>query len=361
MQTVNELDYAYRKLVVKAREKRNNTIDISDEEYDKYYNNQDNNQDEENDINNSLKGTWQGDMNRMYEFDGYTYDAIYSEICFLKDPYSYNSGEGYWYDYYNTNQFTYCLNHIDWAVNNNVINIHFIEEGTYIDIENYSLDNNYFVGTIYNEKEYNDFRLVKTEYKNYDNMTFGWVLDGNNLYKDICKFTFDNTIHQSQIMYELLQHDYDAGYGNSAVQLNTFYLEGVRYWKLKSYNSEEQYIFSAIEQRQNYIIPNNGIIIMPGYYIHGGGENPNIILAKCPDCDGNLILYYDKSINEYYVICDNCNHSQTLNWVSNGLGDEHYGNIEPHNTMINKLYYYSNTFKTHTIIGCNDAIEISES
>lgn len=37
MQTVNELDYAYRKLVVKAREKRNNTIDISDEDYNKYY------------------------------------------------------------------------------------------------------------------------------------------------------------------------------------------------------------------------------------------------------------------------------------------------------------------------------------
>lgn len=37
MQTVNELDYAYRKLVVSALEKRNNTIDISDEEYAKYY------------------------------------------------------------------------------------------------------------------------------------------------------------------------------------------------------------------------------------------------------------------------------------------------------------------------------------
>jgi hypothetical protein len=37
MKTVNELDYIYRKLVVKSREKRNNTIDISDEEYAKYY------------------------------------------------------------------------------------------------------------------------------------------------------------------------------------------------------------------------------------------------------------------------------------------------------------------------------------
>ena len=37
MQTVNKLDYIYRKLVVKAREKRNNTIDISDEDYAKYY------------------------------------------------------------------------------------------------------------------------------------------------------------------------------------------------------------------------------------------------------------------------------------------------------------------------------------
>lgn len=37
MKTVNELDYIYRKLVVKSREKRNNTIDISDEDYTKYY------------------------------------------------------------------------------------------------------------------------------------------------------------------------------------------------------------------------------------------------------------------------------------------------------------------------------------
>lgn len=37
MKTVNKLDYLYRKLVVKAQEQRNETVEISDEEYDKYY------------------------------------------------------------------------------------------------------------------------------------------------------------------------------------------------------------------------------------------------------------------------------------------------------------------------------------
>ena len=37
MKTVNKLDYTYRKLVVSALEKHNNTVDITDEDYDKYY------------------------------------------------------------------------------------------------------------------------------------------------------------------------------------------------------------------------------------------------------------------------------------------------------------------------------------
>lgn len=37
MQTVNKLDYIYRQLVVKAKEQHNDTVEISDEEYEKYY------------------------------------------------------------------------------------------------------------------------------------------------------------------------------------------------------------------------------------------------------------------------------------------------------------------------------------
>ena len=37
MKTVNKLDYIYRQLVVKAREQRNETVEISDEEYAKHY------------------------------------------------------------------------------------------------------------------------------------------------------------------------------------------------------------------------------------------------------------------------------------------------------------------------------------
>lgn len=37
MKTVNKLDLIYRKLIVKAQEQRNETVEISDEDYEKYY------------------------------------------------------------------------------------------------------------------------------------------------------------------------------------------------------------------------------------------------------------------------------------------------------------------------------------
>lgn len=40
MKTVNKLDLIYRKLIVKAQEQHNETVEISDEDYDKYYSNE---------------------------------------------------------------------------------------------------------------------------------------------------------------------------------------------------------------------------------------------------------------------------------------------------------------------------------
>ena len=54
--------------------------------------------DDDDDIAYTLEGTWEGDMYIQSSYNGHTYDATYSEICFLKDPYKWSSGDGYWVD-----------------------------------------------------------------------------------------------------------------------------------------------------------------------------------------------------------------------------------------------------------------------
>ena len=56
--------------------------------------------DEDYDIAYTLEGTWRGNMYVSSVYDGYTYDATYTELCFVQDPYRYSSGTGYWIDHY---------------------------------------------------------------------------------------------------------------------------------------------------------------------------------------------------------------------------------------------------------------------
>ena len=103
------------------------------------------------------------------EYDGRVYDATYSEICFSRDPYRYSSGTGYWVDHYNNGPWgSYIANHIDWQVNNGVIDVYLIEEGTRVQIYDYHLSDNYFVGTIYYGDQRVKFRLRHTSSPNYD-------------------------------------------------------------------------------------------------------------------------------------------------------------------------------------------------
>ena len=53
--------------------------------------------DEDSDIAYTLEGTWKGNMYVSSTYNGRTYDTTYSEICFLRDPYTYSSGTGYWW------------------------------------------------------------------------------------------------------------------------------------------------------------------------------------------------------------------------------------------------------------------------
>ena len=99
-------------------------------------------------IANTLEGTWSGNMYISTRYDGRVYDATYTEVTFLKNPYAYSSGEGYWVDYYSDAPWDYVANHIEWSVDYGTINVYFVEEGTSIRIRDYYLNNDRFYGTI---------------------------------------------------------------------------------------------------------------------------------------------------------------------------------------------------------------------
>jgi len=130
--------------------------------------------DEDEEIAYTLEGTWQGDMYVSYAYDGYIYDAAYSEICFLRDPYTYSSGQGYWVDYYSNAPWDYVANHIEWNVRNGIIQVYFVEDRSYVEIADYRLSDNYFTGTIYDGGSYVDFRLRHVSSPNWNDYDYGY-------------------------------------------------------------------------------------------------------------------------------------------------------------------------------------------
>ena len=130
----------------------------------------------------TLEGNWKGNMYVSYQFDnisGY-HDASYSEVCFLRNPSTYTSGDGYWIDYYNDYARygwgrNYIANHIQWTVDYGVIRIHFIEDGTYVRIRDYSLDDYYFTGSIeLGDGGWQQFRLRHVDSPNWNNYYWGY-------------------------------------------------------------------------------------------------------------------------------------------------------------------------------------------
>ena len=138
--------------------------------------------DDDVDIARTLEGTWEGDMYTSTYWNGRYYDASYSQICFLRDPYTYSSGTGYWVDYYDDNywgSYNYVTSHIEFTVKNRVINIYFVEDHESVSIYDYSLSDNYFTGYIelYNGDR-RQFRLRHVSSPNWSNgprPRFGFV------------------------------------------------------------------------------------------------------------------------------------------------------------------------------------------
>lgn len=131
---------------------------------------------DDDEIAYTLEGTWQGNMYVSSEWNGRVYDATYSEICFLRDPYRYSSGKGYWVDYYDNYGWgrNYVANHIDWTVEYGTIKVYFVEERVTIWIEDYRLNDNYFTGVIYDGSNRVKFRLRHVDSPNWYNYEWGW-------------------------------------------------------------------------------------------------------------------------------------------------------------------------------------------
>ena len=127
-------------------------------------------------IADTLEGTWTGNMYISSEWDGRYYDATSTEVTFLRDPFTYTSGTGYWVDYYSNAPWDYVANHIDWNVSNGVIRVYFREEGTRIEIRSFRLNHNRFVGTIYDSGNLVDFELynVSRPYSYWDDYRWGY-------------------------------------------------------------------------------------------------------------------------------------------------------------------------------------------
>jgi hypothetical protein len=129
---------------------------------------------DDEEIARTLEGTWKGDMYISSEWDGRYYDATYTEVTFLKDPYAFSSGTGYWVDYYSDAPWDYVANHIDWRVDLGDIHVKFIEEGTSIQISDYRLDDNRFSGYIYDHGNKVAFYLYNVSRPNYTGYHWGY-------------------------------------------------------------------------------------------------------------------------------------------------------------------------------------------
>lgn len=134
---------------------------------------------EDEEIASTLEGTWAGDMYVEHEWSGRWYVTDYSEVTFLRDPYHYSSGQGYWVDYFNTKTpwgQKHYANHITWSVRNGVINIYFIEDDVDMQIRDYQLSNRRFEGQVYaSDGAWYDFSLrYVASPESYDDYYWGY-------------------------------------------------------------------------------------------------------------------------------------------------------------------------------------------
>lgn len=120
--------------------------------------------DEDADIAYALNGTWKGLMQTQQG----TYQSNMSEVTFNS---GYDSGDGYWIDYYSNAPWDYVANRIYWKVSGTTIYITFRDTQEKAVIRNYHLDDNgYFCGDIdFNSTNiWISFEFVKVDTPNWN-------------------------------------------------------------------------------------------------------------------------------------------------------------------------------------------------
>ena len=122
----------------------------------------------------TLEGTWKGNMYVNTYYNGNTYYATATEITFLRDPYRYSSGDGYWVDYYSRAPWDYVANHIRWTVNRGRISVYFVEEGSELEIYDYHLNDNRFTGYIAEYDNDVEFSLYHVSSPNWSSYRWGY-------------------------------------------------------------------------------------------------------------------------------------------------------------------------------------------
>lgn len=130
--------------------------------------------DEDVSIAYTLEGTWEGNMYISSIYNGRTYQSTYTALDFMRDPYSYSSGMGYWIDYYSNAPWDYVANHIEWTVRNRVIYIHFVEENVNMEIYDYRLSDNHFRGYLRDGDNVVEFNMVHTSSPNWSSYRYGY-------------------------------------------------------------------------------------------------------------------------------------------------------------------------------------------
>ena len=122
-------------------------------------------------IARTLEGTWSGEMYAVAWYNGRAYDATYSQITFVRDPYKYSEGTGYWVDYYADSYwggYNYIASRISWRVDFGDIYINLNDTGERVTIYNYSLNDDYFSGYLNIDGVKREFRLKHVSSPNYN-------------------------------------------------------------------------------------------------------------------------------------------------------------------------------------------------
>ena len=105
---------------------------------------------DDQEIGMTLEGTWRGAMSVYTEYGDRQYEAVYSEVLFVGDPFRTTKGTGYWVDHYSNSGWrrNYIANHIRWSVEDQIIRVHFQEEDADLEIRDFRLNNETFTGVV---------------------------------------------------------------------------------------------------------------------------------------------------------------------------------------------------------------------